>query len=93
MCLRERRPLPKAIQEAPELTLGLEFAYQAYWDLNSCRSYGFGMGPISWSFIMDYARAHELEPDEIDDFTYLIRKMDEAHCKHVAEQNAAPAKK
>lgn len=83
MAFRDRRALPDAIQNAPELILGLEFAWNAYWDLCSCRDYGFGSGPIPWTAILDYCRAHELDSDDREDFIYLIRAMDKAHLGYI----------
>lgn len=71
-------PLPKAIANAPELLLGLEFYWTAFWELSSCRPVGFGFGPIPWTVIIDYAAAFEVEPDDVSDFIYLIRAMDKA---------------
>lgn len=73
--------IPKAIQDAPELDLGLEFTYSAFWELNTCREYGFSSGPIPWTAIKDYAIACDLEAEEIAEFTTLIRAMDNAMLK------------
>lgn len=66
--------------------MGLEFTYSAYWDLNTCREYGFSAGPIPWSAIRDYAVAHDLDNDEYEEFSYLIRAMDVANMKWNAAQ-------
>jgi hypothetical protein len=78
-CYRLRRPLPKAIREAPQLELGLEFTYQAFWELNTCRPTGWTLGSIPWTAIHDYAKAHGMKyGEEFEDFSYLIRAMDRA---------------
>ncbi len=75
-CLKQGLPLPKAIADAPELALGLEFVYHAFWELSSCRSVGFGVGSIPWAAMAEYARFHELAEDDFENFSFLIRAMD-----------------
>lgn len=89
--MKTRRPLPKAIADAPQLLLGLEFFWTAFWELSSCRSLGFGAGPIPWSAAADYAITFELEGEDFMDFVYLIRMMDSAWCKHQVEKKPEPA--
>lgn len=62
--------------DAPELFLGLEFAFGAFFDLTGDRQFGMGMGPIPRSAIAAYAAEHELEDDEKEDLIHLIREMD-----------------
>jgi hypothetical protein len=80
--LKQNLPLPKAIANAPELELGLEFVYKAFWELSSCRQCGFGIGYIPWPAIAEYAAFYGLEADEFDDFVYQIRAMDKAYVQH-----------
>jgi hypothetical protein len=89
--MRMHRPLPKAIANAPELNLGLEFVYSAYWDLSTCRDYGWGCGPIPWTSIFDFAKGHELDADETEEFVHLIRSMDKAHLEHINAENEKKA--
>lgn len=86
-CMRERLPLPKRIQDAPELWLGLELFYGAFLDLNSCRSSGWSLSPIPWTSIMDYAKAFEIEGEQKDDLFYFIRFMDEKYLEHLDKKN------
>lgn len=80
--MRERIPLPKRIANAPELWLGLELFYDAFWDLNSCRDLGaVGFGPIPWSAVKDYAQTFELDSEQFQDLYYYIRRMDDAYLK------------
>lgn len=86
-CWANQRPLPKAIQNAPDLLLGLEFVYFAFWELSSCRPVGFSAGPIPWSIIVDFARSHGLSLDEEEDFIYHIRALDHAFLEYSKEQS------
>lgn len=75
--MRGRMPLPKAIQNAPSLFMGLELYYGAFVDLNTCRI-GMGDGPISWMAVHEYAAINKFDEDQTEDLHYYITKMDEA---------------
>jgi hypothetical protein len=77
-CWASRLPIPKAIQNAPDLNLGLELAYMAFWELSTSRPVGWAPGPIPWHVIHEYAMSQHLDEEEKADFVYLIRKMDRA---------------
>lgn len=76
MAIRERRPIPEPIRNAPELGPGLEFYLSAFWDLHTCRQIGFGVGPIAWTATQEYAKIVCESPEEINDFHYLIKGLD-----------------
>jgi len=86
-CFRRKRPLPERIQNAPNLLMGLELHFDAFIELNTCRSTGWSPGPIpSWS-IDEYCFRLELTEDEAEDLHYHIRMMDQAFLQHIAEKN------
>jgi len=74
--------VPKWAIDAPSLPLGSEIVFDSYVDLDTCRTYGFGSGPIPWTSIVDYAVANGLPDDEIADFVTLIRMMDGEHLRY-----------
>jgi hypothetical protein len=77
--MREGRPLPKRIAEAPELCLGLELYYTAFWALSTCRALTMsGPGYIPWQSMMDYARSLGLDEEQTDDLFHHVRSMDVA---------------
>ena len=84
--MRERLPLPRKIAEAPALFQGLELYYDAFLELNSCRTTGFGLGPIPWTAMCDYAEAFELDEEQKDDLFYYVRAMDVAYLEHQARR-------
>lgn len=86
MCLRERKPLPKAIQDAPSLLQGLELFYLAFMDLGTSRSIGFGEGPIPWTAIYMYCQAHEIEGEQQEDMFYHIQQMDSTYLEFKAKK-------
>lgn len=85
-CKRYRLPVPDKIRNAPELYRGLEFTYQGFLDLNTCRSVGLAAGPIRWTDIVKYCEVHDIHGQQAEDFIYLISVMDAAYLKHKAEK-------
>ena len=81
-CLRSRRALPKKIENAPSLMMGLELYWDAFLDLSTCRPTGMGMGPIPWSAIRDYAVTFDFDEDQHEDLYHFIRVMDNAFIEH-----------
>jgi len=86
-CYITRRPIPDRINNAPRLTLGLEFYYAAFNDLSTCRDVGMGMGPIPWTEVQAYADSYGLSEDESDDLHVLMALMDKAFLKHFAQKS------
>ena len=85
--IRTGQPLPDRIANAPTLRLGLSFYLNAFFDLDSERTQGWGLGRIPWLAIQQYAVFYELDEEQTDCLVYFIRAMDSAHLKRVEEQN------
>lgn len=86
--LRMGKPIPDRILNAPELHLGLELYLNAFLDLDSERSHGFGLTAIPWTSIKQYADAFELDEVQTSDLFFFVKKMDQAHLKRLdAKQN------
>jgi len=85
--------LPPAIRDAPELRMGLELYYGAFWDLSTCRPLGMSEGPISWLSIDAYATARGLDAEQRDDLHHHIRAMDRAYLGHLAKTRDKAAKR
>jgi hypothetical protein len=81
--LRSGAKLPDRIANAPELFFGLQLYLDAFFDLDSERSHGMGLTPISWSSIKSYAVAYEFDEDQTESLLFLIRAMDHAHLKRL----------
>lgn len=60
------------------MSQGEEFYIRAFWDLDTCRTMGFALGPIPWDRIRDYAAVHQLDEDLIEPFIRIIRELDKA---------------
>lgn len=89
-CYREGMPLPAKIRNAPELQIGLELYFDAFFELSTCRQVGFGLSPIPWSAIREYALTYGLDDVQTEDLTHHIRTMDEAFLKHHSRTTAKP---
>lgn len=76
---RSGLPIPEKIANAPRLQMGLELYYDAFLDLNTCRSIGWGVGPIPWTSIADWANVHGLDADQRDRLFSYIPKMDQVY--------------
>lgn len=73
------RPLPDAIANAPEISLGLELYYEAFLELHSCRGVGFGEGPIPWTSIIDYCEAFDIDGEQREDLIYHVTRLDKVY--------------
>lgn len=74
-------PLPPKIVNAPTLKLGLELFITGFYDLSTCRSYGFGEGPIPWTAIQRYCEVNEITGVQREDFIYFMGFLDAAYLK------------
>lgn len=82
-----RTPLPKYIQEAPELLPGLEFFFEAFFELTGDRAVGMGvLGPIPYSSLRQYAVWHGLEGEDIEEFIFMLRAMDREYLAYNLEE-------
>lgn len=73
-CIRENKPYPPVIANAPELTLDAAFYYLAYQDLASCRNYEGG--PIPYTAINAYAVENEMTLDDMEILKDVVRGVD-----------------
>lgn len=73
-CIRENKPYPRAIADAPDVSPYAELYYFAYIDLGSCRNYEGG--EIPWTAIKEYADEYELDEDQRVILFNVIRSVD-----------------
>ncbi len=67
--------------------MGLELYFTAWLELDPDRPSGWGVGPIPWRSIGDYAKVFKIQGEQRDDFFYLVRAMDNAYVQICAGQN------
>jgi len=75
-----------AVSSVERLPRRLVFYLDAWFDLDTCREVGMGLGPIPWTAIIDYAREYELQKWHKDIFVSHIKKMDAAYRARKAEE-------
>jgi hypothetical protein len=80
-------PVPDPINDRPELMLGLQFYWYAFWELSSDRQIGMSEGPIPWSSMDRWCRRHGINGDEFDRFILMMKHMDSEYMKHRAKSN------
>lgn len=80
-------PLPNKIQNAPQLWLGLELYFGAFFDLSSERDQSMGSGKIGWLKIDSYCTRLELSDDQRHDMHHHLRVMDDAYGDYVRKKN------
>lgn len=88
---QQRLPLPGRIQNAPQLELGLELFYGAFWDISTGRPLAFAEGPVSWFMVQQYAESLGIEGEQREDLHHHIRLMDNAYLEYRAKKR--PGKK
>lgn len=83
-CYRNRTPIPKSIQDAPTLGLGLGLFYDAFMHLTTCRALGANgtESPISWIVMMQYCEIQGITGDQREDLIYHVAKMDTVYMQH-----------
>jgi hypothetical protein len=69
--------------------MGLELYYGAFLDLTTCRSVGFGAGPIPWSAINDYAITFDIVGEMRDDLFCYVRELDSAYLEYQSKKDKA----
>lgn len=85
-CFQAKKPLPKRIQNAPDLWLGLDLYLDGFWDLDTCRpTDGSGLNPIPWYAIRKWIREYELDEEQAESFEYIIRRLDNKYLKKKVE--------
>ena len=75
------RKLPSWLEDEPQLLPGDDFYLRAFWELSTCRSSGFGIGPIPWRDIVAYADYAGMDSELVDGFVMIIRRIDAAFMK------------
>lgn len=85
--MRYKLPLPEALKNAPSLHMGLEFYYNAFRHLSTCREMGMGIGRITYFMCTKYCRENDIEGDQREDFIVVILAMDETYLEYCDKQS------
>lgn len=65
---------------APDVQ-GFDFYLDAFRELSTCRAGGFGVTPIPFMAIVEYAKIYGIDEDEFQEFLDIIRRMDSEFIK------------
>ncbi|MFZ1074804.1 MAG: hypothetical protein WAN50_00290 [Minisyncoccia bacterium] len=79
--------VPECIVNTPKVLDHLLFYYDAFWELDSERQIGMGVGPIPWSSIMLYASFCCLDEFQTEQLLYFIRAMDKVYLQYHSDKN------
>jgi hypothetical protein len=62
---------------------------QAFFDLDSERPQGFGLGRIPGSAVRSYANDYRFDDEQTDALIFFVGEMDNAYLKRTREKEAA----
>jgi hypothetical protein len=85
------KPQPAAIAAEPELQAGNALYLYAFYDLDSERPTGMGVGRIPWHAIEWYAEANEFDYEQRYTLFIAVRRMDGAYITHFAKKDRKAA--
>jgi hypothetical protein len=74
-CLKDGRPYPQAIKDAPILDPANVFYYNAYQTLGTCRH--FESGRVPWTAVKAYAEHYDLSEDQFEMLFGICQEIDE----------------
>lgn len=77
-------------QAPPFLAEELEYIYEAFWRLSSCRQVGFGEGPIPWRDIAHYGMLYGMSDDQFAEFADIISALDGAYLNERRSEQPKP---
>lgn len=92
MAVRQGRPIPKKIMEAPQLFMGLELFFVAFLALTDERQVAWGEGAIPWRAMREWCDANEISEDTRADVFYFVKQLDGAYLRRSAEKRKAAGK-
>lgn len=90
-CKNQKQPLPQWLVERrrnkPELAFGLNFYYEAFFNIGTDRMPSQGVWNISWSSIQRYADHFEMDFEQSEKLHFLIARMDDSYIEFMSEKN------
>jgi hypothetical protein len=89
-CKKQGLPLPDKIANAPSLHSWNELWFSCFSDLNTSRTMGMSLGPISWITIAQWALAMDIHGEQLDDLFYHVEHLDDAYMKHQRTKTSKP---
>lgn len=84
------RKLIKGEDLEPEIG-PMSFFIDAFREISSCRQFGFGVGPLPFTAIVEYSRLYDV--GDLDEFLYFMRRLDDSYLGLVKQDQERKAKK
>ena len=75
------------LNERPIITFSLLWYWEAFWELSSTRSRGFGAQPLQHSQIVAYCQLQEFDKSEARNLSYVVLAMDHAWMEWAEEKS------
>jgi hypothetical protein len=67
----------------PEIS-AFSYYIDCFWELSTTRNNGMGVGPIPFTAIAEFAKIYN---EDIEEFVYLMRRLDAVFLKHCEKEN------
>lgn len=81
------------IPERPQLMAGLDYYYDAFFQLSTTRQVGFGVSLISWLNIQQYAMVCELDTMATYFLHRVVATLDPIYVEHVSRESKKSQKR
>jgi len=81
------QPIPKFLVPPPLVTPEDQFYLSGFWELSTCRQFGFGIGPIPWGEVIRFAQFAGLDDHLTGVFLRTIRAMDTVYMEWWSKKN------
>lgn len=62
---------------------GVEWIWDAWIDLGTCRAIGMDIGPVPWTAISAWAQWNGLDGDDFEELTFCVRHLEGVYRDHV----------
>lgn len=79
-------PVPKAIDEVPELPMGTELYWEAFIDLMTSRP--APDQPLAWTAMNDWCKCYGVLGESAEDLIYVVRLLDAELLRFRRERSA-----
>ena len=83
------KSLPERALNPPQLAVGLQFYWDAFWTLGADRAIGMSEGPIPWTAVHTFALSRGMSVDESDRLYRIVRAMDVVYLNELNRKNKA----
>lgn len=87
--LERNQPLPRWVEDCPDLGPGEELFLQAFFELSTERAIGWATGPIPNSKMVEWGERAGLDSTTMRLFTRVLKTMDDAYLTWANQERKA----